>query len=158
MKAYKYRFENVLKSKKIIVDQLASKTARAQKILMLETGTLDDLKQLERRCVEDLSLQQTGNIDPGETWRCLEYLRLLGEAIDEQSNALREIARRVEMLRNMLVEAQKEKKVFEKLDEKDREEFYKSFLKKEQALLDEVGVNTFALRNAHARARSPSER
>jgi len=34
MKAYKFRFESVLKSKKIIVDELASKTARARKILM----------------------------------------------------------------------------------------------------------------------------
>ena len=84
MKAYKYRFESVLKSKKIIVDQLASKTARAQKILMLETGKLDDLKRLEGLCVENLSVQQTGWIYPGEIRRCHEYLRLLGEAIEPE--------------------------------------------------------------------------
>ena len=63
----------------------------------------------------------------------------------------KEITRRVDALRDMLIGAEKERKIFEKLDEKDREEFYRDVYKKEQAFLDEVGVNRFVQRTAHGR-------
>ncbi|UCD58222.1 MAG: flagellar export protein FliJ, partial [Candidatus Hydrogenedentota bacterium] len=146
MKAYKFRFEKVLKSKKIIVDELASKNARAQKILTLEVRRLDDLKEREARCVRELVLRQVGRVNAGELQQGHSYLQLLGSAIVQQVTRVREIARRVETLRNMLVEAEKERKIFEKLDEREREAFHRSFLKKEQALLDEVGINRFVRR------------
>ncbi|MBI4831245.1 MAG: flagellar export protein FliJ [Candidatus Lindowbacteria bacterium] len=154
MKAYKFRFESVLKSKKIIVDDLSSKTARAHRILMLEMRKLDDLKERETQCVRELIRQQVGRVNAAEVQRSHRYLELLGKSISEQSKKVAEIAKRVEMLRNMLVEAQKQKKIFEKLDEKERDEFYRDFLKKEQALLDEVGVNRFVQRSAHRRIHS----
>jgi len=54
----------------------------------------------------------------------------------------------------MLTEAEKERKIFERLDEKERKKFYKEFLKKEQALLDEVGINRFVQRSAYDRIHS----
>lgn len=154
MKAYKFRFDSVLKSKKIIVDQIASKTARARKIQLLEQRKLDDLKELRVQCIRQLAVLQTGAVDAAEVQRCHGYLQLLGEAIVEQENTVGEIARRVEMLREMLTEAEKERRIFERLDEKERGEFYSEFLKKEQAVLDEVGVNRFVRRNAYERFRS----
>ena len=102
MKAYKFRFESVLNSKRIIVDQLASKTARARKIHILEQLKLDDLKTRRTQCVTQLAAMQTGVIDTVEVRRGHEYLRLIGEAIEEQKNMVEEIARRVEMLRSTL--------------------------------------------------------
>lgn len=155
MKAYKFRFENVLKSKSIIVDELASKTARAKKILLLEERKLEDIRRRRAQCVSDLARLQTGVVDTAEVVRCHRYLHLLGEAIVEQSRTIEEIARRAEMLRGMLVEAEKERKIFERLDEKEKEEFHRAFLKKEQALLDEVGTNRFVQRSAHGSLHSP---
>lgn len=157
MKAYKFRFENVLKSKKVIVDQLASKTARAQKILMLEEKKLDDLRRREDECLRELVLRQVGFVDAHEVGRCHTYLELLLKAIGEQKVKIIEVNRRVEMLRAMLVGAEKDRKVFERLDEREREEFYREVLKKEQALLDEVGINGFVQRNAHSRVHSPQQ-
>jgi flagellar export protein FliJ len=154
VKAYKYRFEKVLKTKKIIVDDLASKTARAERILLLEMQKLDDFKKREVQCIQEISLQQTGNINPAEVQRSLQYLQLLGRAITEQGNQIKEIIRRVDALRNMLVDAEKGRKVFELLDEREREEFHRDFLKKEQALLDEVGVNRYVQRTAHTKVHS----
>jgi flagellar export protein FliJ len=155
VKAYKFRFENVLRSKKIIVDQLESKTARAKKILMMEERKLEELKEREDQCVQELMLRQIGIIvDADEIHRCHRYLEQLGGAISEQRNTVKEIIRRVDMLRAMLIGAEKDRKVFEKLDEKEREKFHQSFLKKEQALLDEVGINGFVRRDAHNRLHS----
>jgi flagellar FliJ protein len=154
MKAYKFRFESVLKSKNIIVDQLASKTARARKIRMLEERKLDTLRALRVECIEHLSDMQTGAVDSDSVQRSHEYIGLLGEAIAEQENIVKEIASRVEMLREMLAQAEKERKIFERLDERDREEYYREFRKTERAALDEVGINRFIQRNAYERFRS----
>ncbi len=156
MKAYKFQFENVLKSKQIIVDQLASKTARARKIQLLEERKLDDLRERQSGLVRQLLVLKTGNVDTMEVQRCYGYLELLGDAISEQTHTIKEIASRVEMLRSMLAEAEKERKIFEKLDEKEREQFNAEFKKKEQAALDEVGVNRFVQRSAYERFHSPA--
>ena len=150
MKAYTFRFEKLLKSKKIVVDDLSSKTARARRILLLESRKLEDFKGREIACFEEVAIQQTGTVNAGEVQRAHQYLQLLGKAIGEQTERVKEISRRVDALRAMLVEAEKERKILEKLDEKEREEFYDSFLKKEQSLLDEVGITRFVLRNAHS--------
>ena len=155
MKAYRFRFESVLKSKKIIVDELASKTARAQRILQLEQRKLDDLRKRAALCVRELALQQVGAVNASEVHRCHRYLQQIGKAIGEQEKLISEVARRVDMLREMLVEAEKERKIFEKLDEKQREEFLRDFSKKEQAFLDEVGTNRFVQRGAHGRMHAP---
>jgi flagellar FliJ protein len=151
MKAYKFRFESVLNSKRIIVDQLASKTARARKIRMLEQLKLDDFKARRMECIGHLAAMQTGSVDAAEVRRGHDYLRLLGEAIEEQKNMVAEISRRVEMLLSMLTEAEKERKIFDRLEEKEREEFTREFLKKEQAMFDEVGINRFIQREAYER-------
>ncbi|MBI5119261.1 flagellar export protein FliJ [Candidatus Poribacteria bacterium] len=154
MKAYKFRFESVLKSKKTIVDDLSSKTARAQRILMLEMRKLDNLKEREAQCVRELIRLQVGRVNAAEVQRSHRYLELLGNSIGEQIKKVKEIAKRVEALRDMLIEAEKQKRIFEKLDEKERDEFYRDFLKKEQALLDEVGTNRFVQRTMHRRLHS----
>ncbi len=157
MKAYRFRFQNVLKSKKIIVDDLASKTARAERILALETQKLNDFKRREIECMQEVMLQQIGRVNAAEVERSLQYLQLLGRAISEQGGQVKEITRRVNALRDMLIGAEKERKIFEKLDEKDREEFYRDLFKKEQAFLDEVGVNRFVQRTAHSRFHSSQQ-
>ena len=154
VKAYRFRFQSVLKSKKIIVDDLASKTARAERILALEMQKLNDFKRREVECIQEVALQQTGRVNAAEVERSLRYLQLLGRAISEQGDQVKEITRRVDALRDMLIGAEKERKIFEKLDEKDREEFYRDVFKKEQAFLDEVGVNRFVQRTAHGKFHS----
>jgi flagellar FliJ protein len=149
VKAYSFRFDSVLKSKRIIVDQLAAKTARAQRILMLEMRTLEDLEARGELCMRELALLQTGNVEAAEVSRSHRYLHLLAGAIKEQKHKVAEVARRVDMLRDMLIAAEKERKIFEKLDEKEREEFHRGYLKKEQAVLDEVGTSRFIQRESH---------
>lgn len=155
MKAYKFRFENVLKSKKIVVDELVSKTARARKILMLEQKKLEDLKGRRAWCVQELAERQVGRVDATEVQRCYRYLQQLVAAVVHQDRLVLEISRRVEKLREMLVEAEKQRKIFEKLDEHEREEFLRSYSRKEQQLLDEIGINRFLQREALSKTQSP---
>ena len=150
MKRYKFRFESVLKSKKVIVDDLASKTARAQRILALERKKLSDLRRRETQCVNEMARLQVGSVNAGEVQRCHRYLQQLGGAIKEQDKLVKEISVRMEMLRNMLIEAEKERKILEKLDEKDKETFLLNLSKKEQELLDEVGINKFVQRSTYS--------
>ena len=92
MKAYKFRFEKLLKSRKIIVDDLSSKTARARRILLLESRKLEDFKGREIACFEEVAIQQTGTVNAGEVQRAHQYLQLLGKAIGEQTERVKEIS------------------------------------------------------------------
>jgi flagellar export protein FliJ len=124
---------------------------------MLEEQRLGDLEHQEEQCVRATVFLQTGTVRADEVARCYQHLELIGLAIKEQKNKVDEIGKRVEMLRMMLVGAERDRKVFEKLDEKEREEFLRTFSKHEQAVLDEVGLNRFAQRQAHSRIHSSQQ-
>lgn len=157
MKGYRFRFDRLLKTKQAIIDDIAAKTARAQKILLMETNKLRSLEERQAECLDELVSLQLGAIDAGEVRRCHRYLQQVGDAADKQAALIKEIELRVEMLRNMLIETEKEKKILEKLDEKEREEFLREFLRKEQAVLDEVGINKFVQRTARHYVQLPQQ-
>jgi flagellar FliJ protein len=157
MKAYRFRFEKLLKSKKTIIDDLAAKTARAQKILLMERRKLQILEEGRGECLDRLASLQVGEIDASEIERCHRYLHHVQEAARTQAGLVREIDLRVQMLRNMLVETEKEKKMLEKLDEREQELFLRDFLQKEQAALDEIAINKYAQQNALHYARLPQQ-
>ncbi len=152
MKGYQFRFEKLLKTRQITRDDLAAKVARARKILQIEQRKLADFESRRDMCMDWLATLQLGALDPSEIQRSYAYLQQVREAIDRQTSLIREIHLRAEALRNLLVEAEKEKKTLEKLDEKDRGQFLREYLQKEQAALDEVCINKFAQRNAHHHA------
>ncbi|RJP14974.1 MAG: flagellar export protein FliJ [Candidatus Abyssobacteria bacterium SURF_5] len=157
MKAYRFRFEKLLKTKKIIVDDLAAKTARARKILLMEEKKLQQIRERHADCMDRLAALQTGEIDAYEIQRCHRYLQQLQQSLNHQTALVKEIELRVEMLRKMLVETEKEKKLLEKLDEKEREAYIRDFLKIEQKIIDEVGIGKFVQRTAYQHARFPQQ-
>jgi flagellar FliJ protein len=154
MKAYRFRFEKLLKSKKMILEDISAKTARAQKILLTEKRKLQLLQEGCSECVGHLEVLQVGNIDAHEIERAYRYLHLLHDAADQQAALIKEVELRVEMLRKMLIETEKEKKILEKLDEREQEAYLREYLQKEQAVLDEVGINKHVQRNALHYART----
>jgi flagellar export protein FliJ len=119
----------------------------------MEERKLQILNEGRDECLDRLSAFQVGAIDAGEMERCHRYLHQLQEAAGNQAALVREVELRVEMLRKMLVETEQEKKILEKLDEREQENFLKESLRKEQAALDEVGINKFVQQNAPHYAR-----
>ena len=76
-------------------------------------------------------------VDIGEIGKLNEYLGHLGERIRRQKKVIEGKERRVEEARNNLVDATKERKIFERLDEKQREAMEKEYRRKEQIRTDE---------------------
>lgn len=78
-----------------------------------------------------------GLIDVGEMKRLNEYLGHLIAKIDLQKKRIAEKETQVEEARNLLVDATKDRKIFEKLDERRRDVLAKENRRKEQIDTDE---------------------
>lgn len=79
-------------------------------------------------------------VDISEFMKLNEYLERLLVKIHHQIKVIAEKERQVEIARKALVEATKEKKVFEKLDEKHKEGVKAELRRKEQIGTDEHAV------------------
>lgn len=71
------------------------------------------------------------------------YKDLLDDKIVKQRLALQTAEQELEMARNQLKEAHKDKKVMQKLEEKEHSRFKDAVKKKEQSQLDEIATLSF---------------
>lgn len=121
----------------VLLKELATEERRLHE---LEDQYSSTGKKLE--CTDEMV-----NID--EIKRLNEYLEHLLIRIHRQKGIIAEKERQVEEARKALVEASKEKKIFEKLDER-----HKSALKKEHKRKEQIGTDEHAVTGHHRRKRS----
>lgn len=142
------KLESLLNLKIWKEDEAKNRFAVLLKELATEERRLNELedqysstgKKLE--CTDEMV-----NID--EIKRLNEYLEHLLIRIHHQKRIIAEKERQVEEARKALVEASKEKKIFEKLDER-----HKSALKKEHKRKEQIGTDEHAVTGYHRRKRS----
>lgn len=133
------KLESLLNLKIWKEDEAKNRFAVLLKELAVEEKRLSELegrygaisKKLE--CTDELV-----NID--EIKRLNEYLEHLLIRIHQQKKVIAEKERQVEDARKALVEASKEKKIFEKLDER-----HKTALKKEHKRKEQIGTDEHAV-------------
>ncbi len=118
----------------IFLKELAAEERRLHE---LEDQYSSTGKRLE--CTDELV-----NID--KIKRLNEYLEHLLIRIHQQKKVIAERERQVEDARKALVDASKEKKIFEKLDER-----HKSALKKEHKRKEQIGTDEHAVTGHHRR-------
>ncbi|WP_333652372.1 flagellar export protein FliJ [Dissulfurispira sp.] len=121
----------------VLLKELATEERR---LYELEDRYSSTGKKLE--CTDELV-----NID--EIKRLNEYLEHLLIRIHRQKGIILEKERQVEDARKVLVEASKEKKIFEKLDER-----HKSALKKEYKRKEQIGTDEHAVTGHHRKKSS----
>ncbi len=129
-------------------DEAKNRFATLLKELAVEEKKLGELEA--RYSVTGRKLQCTDelvNID--EIKRLNEYLEHLLIRIHQQKRVIAEKERQVEDARKALVEASKEKKIFEKLDER-----HKSTLKKEHKRKEQIGIDEHAVTGHHRKKSS----
>lgn len=88
--------------------------------------------------LKDLAEQQVKGIAPGELDLYYRLIKHQYDRLEERRKALRHLADRCEKKREDLLEATREKKVVEKIEEKRKGLYLKELEKKERNLLDEL--------------------
>ncbi len=133
-----FRFDTILTTKEKIEDDRKNKLGISMQKLASEQNQLEKLSHKKNNLINNLeeSLQKTVEVSE---LRNLSYnLDMIQDIIDKQTQVVEQLELETENRRKDLIEASKQKKVFEKLKEKDYEEYKYNQLKKEYALTDQI--------------------
>jgi flagellar FliJ protein len=141
---FNFQFEKVLKHKKILEGQ-AQKDFHEISAKLIEQEQF--LKGLEDDLKKAYSDKHAVTVMGGEVAQHLAYFHefylMQKKLIEQQQRIIAGLEKIVEEKRLRLVEASREKKIFEKLKEKRKQEFKKQIDKKEQKRIDEVNIIRF---------------
>jgi flagellar FliJ protein len=143
MKKFKFRFETVLKVKEKKEEQLKREFMQLIALKIRQENLLMEIeKERQEKAKEKFNEKQIGT-DIQTLIFYEEYTNLLRKQIEETEKRIKELQEKADIKREELIEASKQKKIFERLKQSDFNEFKNLVLKNEQQLLDEIAVNKF---------------
>ena len=129
--------EKILNLRETKEKDIVENMGKIQNKLKMQRDVLDELKddadKLNKTGFQNILDLQYQNL-------CKSKIR---EDIDIQTQIIDEISLMLEETRRDLIEAQKDRKVMEKLKEKDKDKYYEKIRYEEQRELDEIAVLKF---------------
>jgi len=136
--AFTFKFQSILDLKIRLEDQKKSKYGEANEELKRQQDKLNVL--FEEREYQFSIMREKGKtgLTPKELIVYNNYMERLKRSIEIQNVVVEKAKKAVEAARLELVEAAKQRKMFETLKEKKLEEYWEDYYKKEQASLDEI--------------------
>jgi len=140
MKKFHFSLQRVLRIKEIIEDQKKEALQTAYQKRETEKKQLDKLLVYKNELMYNLQAQR---VEPTKIYQInhyYNYLDTLEGLIENQRARLNEAEKNLSAARDAWVEAKKEKKVLEKLKEKQKQKFDKEMLAHEQKILDDMSV------------------
>lgn len=150
MSRFRFSMENILIIKEKLEEQAKNEYAQANARLFREQDKLDALvcrceearQELRKKLQEMLSMKDIRKRE--------EAVEVLKFYVIQQQMAVIRCEKEVEVAREKLSEAMKERKIFEKLREKAYEEFVQEENKKEQREVDELMSYKHGVRTKNA--------
>jgi len=138
MARFIFRFATNLRVKERIEEQKKIEYGKA--LAALELQRLEKARMVNEREETIVSFRDSVNsmITPADVQMHNNYLGLLKTMIIKQDEIIKKCEETAELKRLELVEAMKERKIMEKLEEKDREAFIKEEQLKEQKIQDTI--------------------
>lgn len=136
--AFNFKFQSILDLKIRLEDQKKSKYGEANEELKRQKDKLNVL--LDEREYQFNLMREKGKegVTPKELIVYNNYMNRLKKSIELQNVVVERAKKAVEAARLELVEAAKQRKMFETLKEKKLEEYWEEYYKKEQLALDEI--------------------
>ncbi|MCL6471318.1 MAG: flagellar export protein FliJ [Firmicutes bacterium] len=140
MPKFKFKLQPVLHHRRKKEDILKKELADIKRVFKIEKAVLEELKQKLTRLHNDFRAKQQTSPDPAEAAAYSNYIDKVERDIEMQLIKLSEIASEVKRSQERLIEASKDKKILEKLYDKQYEEFQKEFARVEQGVIDELAT------------------
>lgn len=144
MNKFIFRYENLLGVKERYEELIRGKLNKAQKKLEDEEKQLKELEDYKKDCQHNMATQMTKGTDAGSLRTYDIFLMQLKRKILNQREVIEKCNQEVKQCRLELMKAAKEKKTFEKLREREKENFYYMEKKEEEKFVDQlVTFNNF---------------
>ncbi len=150
MKRFRYRLEPLLKIKSHVEKQRQKEHAAALHQVYRQQEHLDEIESKRQDTFKHQSERLTGKLSAVQFQMATRYLAKLRMDTLTGKELLRGLEQEAERRRVKLVEATKEKKIFDKLKERQRERYLTELDHTEQKELDELSGNRHLYRKTHA--------
>jgi flagellar FliJ protein len=137
MAKFVFKLQSVLNLRKQKEDSIKNELANAMKKLEAEKRKLSELETMLEDTVREFN-EKTKKTTVHKLIEFNEYLSLLNSRIKEQKENVNNAVQYVDKVREELVKAVKERKILEKLRERQFEEFLLEQKKLEQKTNDEI--------------------
>ena len=148
MKKFSYRLEPLLKVKAHREKERQRDLAEALQRVYAQKAQLGEIDTHREQTVAHQRQSMTGNLSLAELLVCSRYLTRLKKNAVAGQELLRGYERAADEKREKLVEATKEKKIHEKLKEKQQEQFSRTIEELEKKENDEIAGNCYRRRKA----------
>ncbi|MBP9014890.1 MAG: flagellar export protein FliJ [Candidatus Atribacteria bacterium] len=145
MKGYQFKLQKVLDVRKVKENLIGARVAELEKIIETQKGHLLFLeekrgevlvKRREERETED-------NFKVEEEMFYEWYLENLERKVEIVRNSLKQLEEQMRKTREELIKAAVDRKVMEKLKDKDYENFKIEVIKNDQKILDEITIHRY---------------
>jgi flagellar FliJ protein len=137
---FKFRFAPLLRYRKRILDRLSLELAELHRRLLEREAEMNDLERRHSSCTADLATRVTGTIDPEQVLMYHNYLNLLSSRMQTVREEMARLNGEVQHKTNAVIAASKNKKIVERIRERDLIEFNTLLADTERKILDEVGT------------------
>ncbi len=143
---FRFRFETLLKVRKIREDLALQDFSKAQRLL----NDLENLKNLKGSQMAEIRKQLMDRMDAGlkpfEVESYHVYLTRLKAEIEQMETLIIQAGRQLEIKRQELLKAKKEFKAIDRLREIDAERFLKREQKLDMRFMDELAIQRYGSR------------
>ena len=146
MRQFAYRFQRVLEIKERMEDARKAALGEVVSVLNREEETLRDLQDTRSRCLQAGRFQPEAPVEAHLLDLQAAYLQRLKRECGEKQEQIRQVESVVEEKRKDLMEATKERRVFEILREQREETYKREQKRQERRLLDDVGTQLYLRR------------
>ena len=138
-----FRFEKVLRVKKHREDILKEELANWQRTLEFEDALLEKIKERLSQALNETAVNQNKTLSINELKTCHSFILRLEEEKGNQTKRVKELNEELFEARKRAIAASGERRVIEKLKEKNTVREKKEEEKVDQFIQDEIGLSLF---------------
>lgn len=137
MAGFNFKLEKVLNYKETVENEKKTKFAQIKQRLHKEESLLDDYYKQKKSIIEEKN-SFNENIKAGELYLYNLYINTINKKIERQKSIILKTKEELNKAKDEMLNAVKEKKIFEKLKENKYEEFISEQKKEEEKIVDNL--------------------
>jgi flagellar FliJ protein len=146
MKKFVFRLETLLYHRRSIEERERIKFSRIRGELLAELDHLETLQAKHAETRSELALKKSGECDSREISWFYRFLDRLSLEMAVARERIAQLEQELEVQKQIMIEASRDKKMIENLRLKKEKEFLVSLERQEQKSVDEIVVTRFAFK------------
>jgi flagellar FliJ protein len=144
MKKFSFRLETLLQHRQHLEEKERTKFSAIRNELLAEVNHIQALRTMQARALAELARKKSGDCDAQEIIWHYRYLDRIALELERSARRIAELEGKLEIQKQAMIEAMRNKKMIENLRSKREKEFLTALERAEQKSVDEIVVTRYA--------------